>query len=105
MEAAAGNGVGKKGELAARAPGPSDEMELRSVAEAGGDEHLAAQGMPVVQRGGAVFEIAASRGSQRGGNRRDAVHDQVFVWGEVGLLSGRGDEGEGRTQNDYERAQ
>src|SRR5208282_5901075 len=99
MEAAAGDGVGEKGELEARAAGPSDEMELRGVAETRGDEHFAANGMPVVERGGAVFEVAPRTFGQRGGDFGDAVHDEVFAGSNIGLLGGRGGQSENRTQD------
>lgn len=94
------NGIGKECELASSAAGRLDEVQLRGVREASGDEHLAALRMPVVEAGGAEFEVASHVFAESRRDGRDAFDDEI-----VGNLCGDHEDGlKGRGGGQKQRA-
>jgi hypothetical protein len=59
-------------------------MDLRNIGEARADEHLAAGGMPVEDRGGAKLSIAIRLLRYGRRDRWDSLHDEVVA----GLYNG-----------------
>ena len=84
LEGGAEHAIGEEGELLACASRDLDEMNLAGVGEASGDEHLAFDGVPAEERGGARVAIACGLFGDRGGDGRDVFKHKV-----VGGLDGR----------------
>ena len=99
--AAAGGGkyradgaLGKERELPPRPAGCADEMDLRRLSEAGGDQHLPALRVPARKRRRPRLRVGSDRRGHRRGNLRDSLHDEVLVGNDLSRLGARRRESE-----------
>ena len=88
--ARAAHAVGEEGELPARAARHPHLVDLRRVAEARADEHLALHGVPAGEARGAELRVAADRLGDLGRDVGDAVGDEVVGRLDDGRLRRRG---------------
>ncbi len=91
--ARAAHAVGEEGELPARAARHPHLVDLRRVAEARADEHLALRRVPAGEARGAELGVAADRLGDLGREVGEAVGDQVVGRLDDGRLRRRGRDG------------
>ena len=74
----AGDGVGEERQLGPRPARKRDAVQLRRVAEPGGDDHLASRRVPVPEVGGSKLPVAARYVSDARRDRRHPVHHEIL---------------------------
>ena len=74
----AGDGVGEERQLGPRPARKRDAVQLRRVAEPGGDDHLASRRVPVPEVGGSKLPVAARHVGDARRDRRHPVHHEIL---------------------------
>ena len=83
-----GDGLGEEGELGAVAAGRADTVDLVGVAEAGGDEELALDGVPVDEAGAAGLGVAGDFVDEVARHGRQGVGYEARRRGEDRIVGG-----------------
>src|SRR5581483_1654198 len=95
--------IGEEGQLPAIAARGSHQVRLVHISEARADQNFSARRVPILKARASEFGVAPDRFGDAHGDRRDAVYDEVFVWGDVRPL-GQGDDGYEQRQTSQHRA-
>src|SRR5581483_3432847 len=95
--------IGEEGQLPAIAARGSHQVRLIDIGEARADQNFSTRRVPILKARASEFGVAPDRFGDAHGDRRDAVYDEVFVWGDVRPL-GQGDDGYEQRQTSQHRA-
>ena len=93
LERGAADRLVEEGQLRARAAGKLDVVNLRGVAEARRDQHLAPRRVPVGEVRGTRLGVAPHLVGERRRDRGNAVDDEVLGWCQRSDLSGETEHG------------